>query len=179
MWSPDLYQQAIRFAAVAHAGQQVPGTGLPYLLHLSTVCMEVCLALAHSPEGIDGDFAVACALLHDTIEDTAVTFEELEIRFRRPVAEGVLALTKNESIPDKRERMLDSLRRIRQQPREVAMVKLADRITNLQPPPSYWSPEKRQYYRREAQLILDHLTGTHPFLEERLARKIEAYSIKN
>lgn len=177
MWNPDLYQRAIRFAALAHSGQEVPGTKLPYLLHISNVCMEVCRALAEDALHIDGDLALACALLHDTLEDTAVTFEELVENFGRPVAEGVDALTKDVSIADKRERMIDSLERIRHQPKEIAMVKLADRITNLQPAPPHWSLEKRQYYHREAQLILDRLAGAHPYLEKRLAQKIENYEV--
>jgi (p)ppGpp synthase/HD superfamily hydrolase len=71
--------------------------------------------------------------------------------------------------------MEDSLRRIRQQPREVWRVKLADRITNLQPPPSYWTPEKRGKYRAEAVTILDALGEASPFLATRLRGKIEAY----
>jgi (p)ppGpp synthase/HD superfamily hydrolase len=175
MWSPALYQRAIRFAAEAHRGQQLPGSDLPYLVHLATVAMEVGRALTASPGRYDGDLAVACALLHDTLEDTGVTMEELHTEFGEAVAQGVAALTKNEAIEDKTERMADSLSRVLQQPPEIALVKLADRITNLQKPPHYWSPEIRRAYREEAALILERLGAVDDFLRRRLEEKIETY----
>ena len=94
--------------------------------------------------------------------------------FGPKVLDGVQALTKNASLP-KSEAMADSLARIRSQPREVWAVKLADRITNLQPPPTHWTPEKIASYRNEAKIIHRALHDGHPFLGERLARKIEDY----
>lgn len=176
MWNPDLYYNALRFAAAAHRGQTLPGTNLPYLVHLSNVAMEVMAALKSAPEGTNADLAVACAILHDTMEDAGVTFQELERGFGPAVAAGVQALTKDPALHDKQARMLDSLERIREQSPEIAMVKLADRIANLQRPPAHWSLEKRLYYQEEARLILDQLKGVHPSLEERLAEKIETYS---
>jgi len=61
------------------------------------------------------------------------------------------------------------------QPPQVAMVKLADRITNLEPPPPKWTLEKRIAYLEEAKAILAALTGTSPWLERRLAAKIAEY----
>ncbi len=45
VWTPEGYLEALRFAAEAHAGQTVPGTNLPYLLHVTSVAMEVIAAL--------------------------------------------------------------------------------------------------------------------------------------
>ena len=171
--NPDLYQKASRFAAEAHAGQLVPGTELPYLLHLMQVSAEVLTALALEPER-DADLALACALLPDTLEDTPITYEQLSGRFGEPVAAGVLALTKNSALP-KAERMPDSLSRILAQPVEVAMVKLADRITNLQKPPAPWSAEKIAAYKAEAETILDALGHASPTLAARFQKKLENY----
>ena len=55
------------------------------------------------------------------------------------------------------------------------MVKLADRITNLQTPPSYWTTEKIIEYRQEAIEIHTALKEASPFLALRLAQKIENY----
>jgi (p)ppGpp synthase/HD superfamily hydrolase len=55
------------------------------------------------------------------------------------------------------------------------MVKLADRICNLQPPPAHWSPERVAAYRTEAQLILETLGDASPHLAERLRGKITNY----
>ena len=71
--------------------------------------------------------------------------------------------------------MADSLRRIWEQPREVAMVKLSDRITNLQPPPVHWSREKIAAYADEAQEIYDALADASPFLAARFREKLAEY----
>jgi len=55
------------------------------------------------------------------------------------------------------------------------MVKMADRITNLQPPPGYWSNEKRSMYLEEAKEIHAVLKDASPYLSARLSDKIKAY----
>jgi hypothetical protein len=105
------------------------------------VAMEVIAAFAHE-DGLDGDLAIQCALLHDVIEDTDRSHEDLIKKFGSDVADGVLALSNNSSLNSKQDKMTDSLARIKQQPKEVWVVKLADRITNLQPPPGPWDDKK-------------------------------------
>jgi (p)ppGpp synthase/HD superfamily hydrolase len=172
MWDPDTYKKALDFAAKAHGTQQVPGSGFPYVVHLTKVAMEVMRAC--SEERIEGTLAVTCALLHDCIEDAGVTKDQVEQAFGPAVAAGVSALTKNESL-GKQEAMRDSLERIKKQPPQIAMVKLADRITNLEPPPPKWTVEKRTAYLEEAKAILAALSGASPWLERRLAAKIAEY----
>ena len=183
-WSQEIYLEAYWFAARAHwkKKQTVPGTDIPYLMHFSFVAMEVIAALENE-SGMDGNFAVQCALLHDTIEDTETTYERLAGVFGIPVADGVQALTKNESIgegmPDQERKtlqMADSLERIRKQPKEIWLVKMADRITNLQPPPEFWSPAKIKVYREEAKEIFEALKKGSPYLATRLNDKIDHYS---
>ena len=72
-WSQASYLKAYRFAAEAHKGQLFPGTDLPYLMHISFVSMEIIAGLG-AEKNHDGDLAIQCALLHDVIEDTDVTF---------------------------------------------------------------------------------------------------------
>lgn len=172
-FSQDAYQRAIAFAATAHGDQRIPGSGLPYVVHLSNVAMEVVAAAELDP--FDVDFAVTCALLHDTLEDTETTDEEIERNFGARVRLGVRALAKNQALA-KDARMSDSLARILEQPREVAIVKLADRITNLQPPPAHWSREKCLAYCEEARAIHAALGGACAPLARRLSEKIEAYA---
>jgi (p)ppGpp synthase/HD superfamily hydrolase len=173
MWSQDRYLAAYHFAARAHNGQLYVGTELPYILHLAFVSMEMIAALRDEP-GRDGDLAVQCALLHDVVEDTSIGYAEVAAAFGPAVADGVLALSKDPSLPGP-DQMADSLRRIRLQPPEVWMVKLADRITNLQPPPAHWGAEKVARYRDEAEQIYAALAGASPALAARLRAKIAAY----
>lgn len=172
-WSLDLYHRAARFAAHAHLGQKIPGGELPYILHPTQVAAEVIGALAVEPAERP-DLAVACALLHDVVEDTAVTADQLAADFGPDVAAGVLALSKDPSLP-KDQAMADSLRRIRLQPREVWLVKLADRIVNLEPPPHYWKPAKIAAYREEAGRIADALGDASEHLRARLRGRIARY----
>lgn len=171
-----IYQETIKFAAQKHTdkNQTIPGTNIPYVVHLSNVTMEIFVAFEKSKD-FNLEFAVKRALLHDSLEDTDTTFQELENIFGKAVAEGVLALTKN-SILEKSYQMMDSLKRIQQQPKEVWAVKLADRITNLQRPPHFWKEEKIKKYKEEAQIILEELQGGNEYLENRLKEKIETYN---
>jgi len=171
-FSPDQYFKAFTFAARAHGEQKTP-TGLPYVVHVSLVCMEVIEAV-HVAPGLDGDLAVTAALLHDVVEDTATSLEGIEAEFGPRVAAGVSALTKDAAL-DKQAAMKDSLVRILEQPPEIAMVKLADRITNLAPPPPHWGAAKIAAYRDEGQLILDTLGATSQHLSARLAARLRAY----
>ncbi len=172
-WSQETYIKAYKFAAQAHQCQKIPGSEISYIMHLSFVSMEVIAGLNANQE-YDGNLAIQCAILHDTIEDTNTTYEQLTTEFGAAVANGVLALTKDNSLA-KHLQMADSLERIKQQPKEIWMVKLADRISNLQAPPHYWNTEKITKYREEAIQIYQTLNEASDFLASRLAKKIEDY----
>jgi guanosine-3',5'-bis(diphosphate) 3'-pyrophosphohydrolase len=171
-----IYQEAIRFAAAKHqeADQKVPGTNLPYIVHLSNVAMETIMAASHSGD-FDLRFAILVALLHDTLEDTSTSPEELENTFGPKVAEAVSAMTKNDTL-QKDLQMDDCLLRIKKLQPEVWAVKMADRITNLQPPPAFWTKDKIKSYLQESKKILNELHDGNKYLANRLERKIEEYS---
>lgn len=170
----ERYQEAIKFAGEKHKNQTVPGSEANYLLHISTVAMEVILAHKENDD-FDLDYAVQLALLHDTLEDTETSFLELQERFGEKIARGVQALTKNEHLTSKEEKMNDSLSRINEVEKEVGLVKLADRITNLQKPPIHWGKDKIQYYLNEASWISQMLKDKNQYLHQRLEAKITAY----
>jgi guanosine-3',5'-bis(diphosphate) 3'-pyrophosphohydrolase len=171
----DTYQKAIRYAAEKHAElqQTLPGSIIPYAVHLSNVAMEILIAASHT-NSFDTKFAIQVALLHDILEDTQVTVEELTNEFGTNIAMSVLALTKSDFLP-KDQQMPDSLSRIKQCEKEVWAVKIADRITNLQPPPSHWDKLKKSNYLLEAKFILNELRGGNEYLENRLDAKIVEY----
>ena len=180
MWDQNEYIKAWNFASKAHQQQLLPGSEIPYINHIGLVAMEVMSAICYqqkskSPPIKKPNLAVVCALLHDTIEDTSVTFADIVTAFDEQTAYGVLALSKDKNLPGKQAQMLDSLQRINKQPAEISMVKLADRITNLQPPPHYWTKEKIANYRNEAQTLLDSLGSKNEYLAKRLAEKIKQY----
>jgi GTP diphosphokinase / guanosine-3',5'-bis(diphosphate) 3'-diphosphatase len=174
-WNPDLYMKAWKFASEAHRGQFVPGTEIAYIHHVGGVAMEAMTAIALSQDIQYPDLVVQCALLHDVIEDTQITHSDIKQKFGIDVADGVLALTKDETLPTKQAQMSDSLARIKSAPREVWIVKLSDRIINLQPPPQYWPCDKIKAYSDEAFLILETLGVANNYLAGRMKQKISEY----
>ncbi len=176
IWSQETYLKALHFAAEAHTGQlYAKDSAKPYVIHACMVCAEVMAALCNETTA-NPNLAVQCALLHDVLEDTPVSLAQLEQVFGLEVARGVQALSKDKTLA-KDQQMPESLWRIKEQPQEVWMVKLADRITNLQPPPASWTKDKISDYKAEAAIILHKLAPASPFLAQRLAQKIEAYTV--
>jgi len=145
------------------------------------VAMEIIAALAVEQVS-NPDLAVQCALLHDTIEDTDVTYDDVKKRFGIDVAEGVMALTIDETIGiglgrfERRWMQLeDYIKRIKQLSFEIWMVKMADRITNLQPPPDHWNDKMIERYREGAEVIYRELMPASNFLGARLKMMIDRY----
>jgi (p)ppGpp synthase/HD superfamily hydrolase len=171
-FSTELYKKHLEVALRAHGAQQTP-TGLPYAYHFTSVAVEVINAVQCDPIGREeADVAIGCALLHDVLEDTDY---DLPSWVNPLIRDGVGALTKDASLSTKREKMRDSLERLRHQPRCVQMVKMADRITNLDPPPQHWDAKKRGAYREEAQTILDALADSSQYLASKLKKRIARY----
>lgn len=177
MFTQDKYQKAMNFAAKAHGEQKTP-TEVPYITHLASVAMEVMHACAKSELKLEQtDLAITVALLHDTIEDTDVTYDDIYKEFGAEVAEAVDALTKDETIESKKEQMAASINNLLTQPYEVQMVKLADRIVNMQEPPVSWDNLKILNYHKEAKFILSCLKNCNIHLSKRLEDKINQYII--
>ena len=103
-----------------------------------------------------------------------MTDEELEREIQK-VRQSIDNLVESDKPLPKEERMGDSLQRIKQQPHEIWMVKMADRIANLAPPPHDWAGEKIARYREEAIEIWGQLHEASKYLDERLVRKIGEY----
>lgn len=74
--------KAIHFAVDAHAGTERRGKGYPYVIH-ALEAMEIVASMTNDPE------MLAAAVLHDTVEDTSVTFEQLTAEFGARVAKLV------------------------------------------------------------------------------------------
>jgi (p)ppGpp synthase/HD superfamily hydrolase len=169
----DLWQKV----TILHSGQtyggQHPNEKIEYINHIGSVVFEIFNAINHTSD-FNADLAIKCAMLHDTLEDTALTAEELKKEFGDQVAAGVQALTKNINL-DKELQMMDSLQRIKLQPKEIWAVKMADRICNLYAAPYYWNNQKKINYLEEATIIHSHLKNGNEYLANRLQEKIENY----
>lgn len=178
-WLIDEIQDIWQLVSRLHDGQKYSGSReneqVEYLNHIGSVVFEIINAI-NKDSDLNADLAIKCAMLHDTIEDTPETYQNIKTLFGDKVANGVKALTKNEEIVGKEQKMKDSLNRIKLQPREIWAVKMADRICNLYSPPFYWSNEKKIAYQKEAELILEELKEGSQFLAERLNQKIKNYS---
>ena len=169
----SIYQKAIAYAAEHHGQHKMPND-LPYIVPLSNVAMEVFMAHKQKPD-FDLKLAIHLALLHDLLEDTTLTFKDLKTNFSNVVAIGVLSLTKDSTL-DKKDQMDDSLNRILNLSREVAIVKLCDRITNLQKPPIKWNNAKIKKYHLQALKIAERLQGKNEYLDKRIQEMILNYS---
>lgn len=173
MFDYHLYKKALDFAAEAHKNQLYPGTDWTYLVHLTKVYTEVILAIPNENK-FDANILVQLALLHDVIEDTDKTFDDIVVLFGKNVANGVMALTKNPDLP-KDKQMQDSLKRIKSSYIEVSIVKLADRIANLDAPPIYWNREKIMKYYEESLYIKKKLACSSNYMRKRLNSKLTDY----
>jgi len=159
-----LLLKALAFAAHKHRDQRrKDAKASPYINH------PIALADVLVNEGGVTEVEVLCAaLLHDTIEDTRTTPEELEQAFGPRIASIVLEVTDN--------KMLKRLTRKRMQvehaaraSRQAQLVKLADKICNLRDvashPPAGWDLKRRREYFDWAREVIDRQRGAHPALE--------------
>ena len=155
---------AARFAAEKHAQQKRKGAaGEPYFNHL----LEVAELVAASTDHLDVELLMA-AFLHDTVEDTGVTLQELEARFGKNVAALVEEVTDDKSLPKEVRKQLQ----VQNAPKKSARaqtLKLADKISNLRSilasPPSGWDLERKQQYFEWARQVVSGLAAPNPFLK--------------
>ena len=122
-------EQAIRAAAVLHKDQVRKGAvPYPYITHLYAVAMIVA-------DYTNDENAVVAALLHDTVEDTDYTIEELTEDFGGPVAEIVRTLTepsaKSTEYPNSAARKKQYLKQLKGGKEESLIVVAADKIHNM------------------------------------------------
>jgi guanosine-3',5'-bis(diphosphate) 3'-pyrophosphohydrolase len=155
---------ASAFAAHKHRDQRRKGADAsPYINHP----IAVANVLANEG-GITDPTILAAALLHDTIEDTATTPEELEAEFGPDIAAIVIEVTDDKSlVPAVRKQLqIDHAATLSEQ---AKLVKLADKISTLrdiiQTPPVNWSLERKAEYFTWANQVVDAMRGVSPVLE--------------
>ena len=159
-----LLLKALAFAAHKHRDQRrKDAEASPYINH------PIALADVLMNEGGVTDVEVLCAaLLHDTVEDTATTHEELANAFGSRIARIVAEVTDDKALP-KSERKRLQVEHAASISREAKLVKLADKICNLRDvmerPPAKWDLQRRREYFDWAKQVVDRMRGVHPRLE--------------
>ncbi len=162
----DLVQlmRATDYAARQHIAQRRKGESAePYINHLT----EVAALLAEATEGADAVLVMG-GLLHDTLEDTDSTYEDLEQLFGSDVAALVAEVTDDKSLP-KEERKRLQIEKTPSKSRRAKLLKLADKTSNLrslvQSPPRGWTEQRLRDYVDWAEAVVRSCRGLNAKLE--------------
>jgi guanosine-3',5'-bis(diphosphate) 3'-pyrophosphohydrolase len=161
--------RAAHFAARKHKDQRrKDANASPYINH------PIGLAeVLHTDGDVSDPIVIAAALLHDTIEDTETTYDELRGAFGAAVADVVVELTDVKFLAKESRKRLQVAKAGRASDR-ARMVKLADKICNLRDvlasPPAGWSLARRQKYFDWAKAVVDRARGVNPKLERMFDR---------
>ncbi len=168
-----LILRAASFAAHKHSAQRrKDAAASPYINH------PLALARVLAEEGgIEDPVVLAAALLHDTVEDTDTTHEELVEVFGSEVATVVAEVTDDRSLPKPERKRQQILHAAHASP-AAKLVKLADKICNLRDlgehPPHDWPVTRRQEYYDWAREVIEGVRGVHPKLEDAFDRAYAA-----
>lgn len=157
--------RAAYFAGEKHSKQRrgdVEAT--PYINHpleLASILVD---------EGLVGDVDVICAsLLHDTLEDTDTSVDELVANFGPKIA-GIVAEVSNDMSLDSQARKISELESISTLSKNAKLVKLVDKIANIRDvstmPPVGWNLEKKEHYFDFALSIAERAKDASPRLYE-------------
>lgn len=139
-----LIPRADAFAERAHAGQVRKVTHNPYIDHPRTVA-ELVSSVA------DDEHAICAALLHDTVEDTEVTIDEIEAEFGTAISELVEALSEDKSITPYTSRKRHHLEKVAAAGTDACLVFAADKLANAM--------NFRDDYVREGEAIEQHFNA--------------------
>lgn len=154
---------AVHFAADKHRDQRRKGEDAsPYINH------PIVVAETLARHGVTDLVTLQAAVLHDTIEDTETTPNELEAVFGREVRDVVMEVTDDKSLP-KQERKERQVRRAPTLSRRAKLVRIADKVSNvhdvLHAPPADWPLEWRLGYIDWTERVVEGCRGCHADLE--------------
>jgi guanosine-3',5'-bis(diphosphate) 3'-pyrophosphohydrolase len=146
----DAVARAAEFAVRYHGDQTRP-TGAPYAEHL----LEALEVLVHGA-GVTDPEILQATVLHDVVEDTPCTIDDVRRAFGDRVAELVGWVTKPEpgEGADRTAVKEAYLSRLRDAPDDAVLVKLADRVSNVQTLRNLRLPKQRQYYAETVRYII-------------------------
>jgi (p)ppGpp synthase/HD superfamily hydrolase len=164
--STGVILKALRFSAKKHNDQRRKDSkASPYINHL----IQVAETLWTIGEVRDVTLLVA-SILHDTIEDTATTPDEIRDTFGEDVLALVLEVTDDKSLPKQTRKQLQ-VEHAPHKSQRAKLLKLADKISNIQDiirfPPKGWSLERKREYLLWTERVVAGLRGVSPSLESR------------
>ena len=161
-----LIADAYAFAAILHADQRIKADRpAPYVIHL-------CRVAALTAEETSDPETIAAAVLHDSVEDTPTSLNEIADRFGPRVAELVDWLTDDPQIED----LPTDLRKARQAekiaeaPEAAKLIKAADQLDNIRgrlDAFAHWPVERHKLYLRGARRVVAACAGAAPILGPR------------
>ena len=163
--------QALSFAAVKHQYQRRGGYGrLPYVNHLIKVT-EVLIQIAKET---DEDLLIA-ATLHDIIEDTDVSTEEITQQFGAEVASIIEELTDDMALPyyERKQLQIDKAHLLSTAARKIRIADKASNMRDLMTYPIDWPMEKKKAYIINSKQVVDKIRGVNPALEKWFDETVE------
>lgn len=156
--------RAVSFAADRHRNQRRKGVeASPYINHPIQVA-EIIARIGN----VDDLTILVAAILHDTVEDTETTFDEIENAFGSEVRDLVVEVTDDKSIPkaERKKRQVEHTARISDR---AKLIKIADKACNVHDvahfPPVDWSAQRQAEYLEWASQVVDGCRGTNRHLE--------------
>jgi len=170
----DLFDKAVKFATDAHSGTERRGKGFPYIIH-PMEAVTIVATITSDPE------LLAAAILHDTVEDTDVTF----VQIRELFGEHVATLVQHETAPlhgdaPWRTRKQAQIDLLASAPHDSKIVAIGDKLSNLRAISSdykqigdklwkrFSAPNGKEdvaWYYRQLAYALSDLDGTPPYKE--------------
>jgi guanosine-3',5'-bis(diphosphate) 3'-pyrophosphohydrolase len=167
-----LILRAIDFAARKHRDQRRKDEeASPYISHP----ISVSLVLAEIGGIVDAE-VLAAAILHDTLEDTDTTAEELEAAFGVRVRKLVEEVTDDKRLPKAKRKDLQITHAAHLSP-DAVLIKLGDKISNVldvtHSPPAKWNSERRREYLDWAEAVVNNCPRVNSTLEAYFAQVLE------
>jgi len=162
--STGVILRTLRFSAEKHTNQRrKDAKSSPYINHPIQVAETLWRV-----GGVRDVNLLTAAILHDTIEDTDTTPEELEREFGEEVLSLVLEVTDDKSLPKQIRKQLQ-IEHASHKSEKAKMLKIADKLNNIQDivksPPSDWTLERKQEYLLWTEKVVAGLRGVSPALE--------------
>ena len=167
----DRVFRALRFAARFHKTQRRKDGVTPYINHPIDVAVTL-----YDSGGVRDAELLQAALLHDTIEDTDATADDLRLEFGEAVVALVLEVTDDKSLP-KAQRKALQIQRAPEKSDRTKLLKLADKICNIHDithSPPEWTLERMEAYLDWSEAVIAGVRGVNPGLERRFDETMTA-----